>query len=89
MKYIMLEVEEPIHLLLPVVFPNSFVHSEMAKHTIGMLHRVHKWDAKVRSAGEFNPIDCACSGESETLHLEAHPDDSQIILMHDYGFGYL
>ena len=88
MKYVVMEARKGnLRYKFPVMFPNHLVHANVAK-AIARVLRDDGWqDPKPRSAGEYNPITCECHGNSETLKLEAHIDDSGLIANCDYGAG--
>lgn len=92
MKYIIFEV--PMASLvcdMPIIFPNSMAHSEVAAG-FGFIVAAHKWDhnrVKAISAGEFNIDTGECSGRSDSLGLDSRGDvDTRIIAMSDYGGNF-
>lgn len=90
MKYIIFEVTigEELKKEEPVIFPNMFVHEDVAKRICHMLEMEHNFTSVPVSAGEFNPISCECSGKSETLNLKSRPQDSDIVKLCDYGMNF-
>jgi hypothetical protein len=79
MKYIMFEIiGEPMKRFVPIIFPNLLVHKLVEQDIIRTLKR-HNWNATVRSAGQIDLDSGKCFGESETLKVKFHKDDSKII----------
>ncbi len=90
MKYIMIEVTEPVLQLIPIIFPDILVHKMMARVVIGILHRNHDFSGcSVRSAGTINIATGHCYGGSEALGVTAHNDDARIIATYQYTHGIL
>lgn len=86
MKYIMLKiVESEFTRLVPVIFPNSIVHADMAR-AVQSIPGMEL--AVVESAGECRVKDAFCSGASDTLQVKSHgQDDSIVINGMDYFHG--
>lgn len=84
MKYIMLKTD---NILVPIIFPDFMVHSQVAKYMQHMLVRVHEMESEVRSAGNIQMDEVTCHGGSETLNKQFHPKDSDIINTYDYAHG--
>jgi hypothetical protein len=94
MKYIMIETtpqNDQERRFIPVIFPKELVHSEMAKAVGLMLARQGIGPCRIRSAGQvntpFEPGTMQCYGESGTLYVKAHPDDTDIVRLIDYHHG--
>lgn len=85
MKYLILRTEDD--RLVPIIFPNFLVHSEVAKYLGHMLNRVHDWKNEPASAGDIHFSDVTCSGKSETLKLVSNPADADLIESYDYNHG--
>ena len=90
MKYIMVKITgEELDQFVPIIFPNSLVHSEIAKS----IKRMIMWDRReggvtIVSAGDYCIMNRTCSGRSETLGLESRGMvDESIINMNDYHNG--
>jgi hypothetical protein len=80
--------EKGLEQEIPVLFPSLLVHIEVARAMKPCMHRhFENTDISVVSAGDFNAIDCECSGGSETLRVNSRPQDGNIILSHDYLHG--
>jgi len=95
MKYIMLKVihnkENPDGQLMPFIFPEYFNHdemSEMCKHQI-MRTMPHIKTVTIRSAGFINSLNNECHGESITLKVKSHQEDTDVINVYDYSHGLL
>jgi hypothetical protein len=89
MKYVMFRVKYgAVSRDVPVMFPDILVHEEVAKAMIPCLWR-HFDSANISlvSAGDFDQIECKCSGESTSLGLKARPEDGDIILRYAYRHG--
>ncbi len=86
MKYIMfVKPQKHLTLFIPIIFPNLLVHSDMRD----ILCKDSSFaDCSVRSAG-FLAMDGQAHGESESLGVKSHPDDTDIIAMNDYGAGWV
>ncbi len=97
MKYIMMSVHAPdlgFKRLMPVIFPNGLVHSLVynanRRSVIDSFEEVGvSVIVEIRSAGFISLTELICHGGSETLGVEAHPDDSGIIATFDYQGGLL
>ena len=85
MKYIMLKLSD--ERLVPVIFPNSLIHSEMANAVQSMLLQVHELTCEPVSAGDIQFSDVFCSGKSSTLKLDSRPSDAELIEGYDYNHG--
>ncbi len=87
MKYIMfVKPIGGIEHYVPVIFPNFLVHSDVAK---AVLATDQMKDFKVDSAGEYGPLNGACSGKSDTLNVKAKSPRDEVIISHnDYGSGF-
>lgn len=88
MKYVMFEVNgEGGKRKVPIIFPDSLVHSMMAEQFERVLRYTFKGCmAKPVSAGMVS-LTGQCHGESETLKLKADKADSSIINAYDYLHG--
>ena len=73
MKYILLTTRAPKSILIPILFGNDLVHSEVAA--------LHRRTGQVTSAGfvEFVDDEPHAFGRSDSLNIESHPEDSEII----------
>ena len=80
MKYIMIETK--FGQKFPVIFPNHFVHCEIAE----VMTRLY--GGKVVTAGDCN-IEChSTTGKSTSLDLESDEEDFNLINRVDYFHGY-
>jgi len=86
MKYIVLKADD---ILIPVIFPNFMVHSEVARWVGAMLNRVHSMPNEPVSAGETHFTNVKCVGKSITMGLEASPRDAAMIETYDYTHGQM
>jgi hypothetical protein len=96
MKYVVMKVriKGGMDMELPVVFPNSLVHKDMADALRMVIHEsldnvVH---TEPVSAGEVSLFGTGlnCSGYSETLNLHSRGSrDSTLLVGCDYGAGIL
>lgn len=87
MKYIVMQHKfRDLVIEVPVIFPNSLIHEEMA-----VIMKVLLGDtARSVSAGEYSPLDGSCHGKSSTLNLESRGEqDMRLILMYDYLGGFV
>ncbi len=89
MKYIVFERplgDDGMTQKIPIIFPNNLTHSLVAE---AMLTSEELKDAKPVSAGDLSSLgfEDVCSGESQTLKLKSHPDDTMLIRMMDYRHG--
>ena len=84
-KYIMFHVENGLARFIPVIFPDLLAHSQVAEHMLRAMPKGGTW----RSAGSvlFTKNGIICSGRSESMNLESHKDDSDIIAMYNYLHG--
>lgn len=84
-KYIMFQ-DERTGRLAPVIFPNEFVHDEMAEAVI--ISGVGR-PAFMRpiSAGFLDLAVVSTRGHSETLNMQSRPEDARIINTHPYTSG--
>jgi hypothetical protein len=90
MKYVMLKIEEKeITRLVPVIFPDFIIHSDISSAVRSVLKKVHNMDSEVHSAGEINLLDCSCYGESSTLKVKSREEDGDVILRYDYFLGII
>lgn len=82
MKYIMMETLDG--QLIPFLFPDCIVHSEMVKAATYAIHKSTKQYAKPISAG-FVGIDgkVSTSGKSESTGLRARKLDAAYIMLGD------
>lgn len=82
MKYVMLKQKlgGGLYRFEPVIFSQMLIHAEVAKIMIEVL----KPEVfEVHSAGFYEAGRCV--GESSSLKIKSDPQDSQRILMADYG----
>lgn len=89
MKYIMIQAGTAgsTKQLIPIIFPDNLVHREMAECVIHTLRRNHKRRAVIRSAGFIALETTTCFGESESLNVKSHPEDSAVIKAYPYAHG--
>lgn len=90
MKYVCIEVTvSGIKRNLPIIFPNCFVHKDVADYMCVLIGQRQNIDAKPVSAGEVNFVGnrVVVSGESETLGLASRGIDAYLIGMNDYNAG--
>lgn len=80
---------------VPFIFPDSFVHAEIAKRMTHML-LIERPEGVARqvttvSGGFISSLNVggkdACYGESESLKLRSREKDSVLISAHDYLHG--
>lgn len=87
MKYIMLQKHLGNNIIqrIPIIFPSNLVHEDVfyaCKNIEGLE------STEIVSAGDFNTINCKCSGKSETLNVKSDSEeDSTIIFTYDYLYG--
>lgn len=89
LKYIMFECRtDDSKRHVPVIFPEVLTHALMAEALLEYSVEPLFARAKVRSAGfvTVSPL-LHCHGESESLHVRAHPDDERIISTYEYLHG--
>lgn len=84
MKYVIFKTSNGF--LLPVIFPNGFIHADMAL-VVNVLCEENMASRCVPvSAGTIDlGNDFVCSGESETLGLVSRPIDEAVIGLHEQG----
>jgi hypothetical protein len=89
MKYVMLKIKQgSINRLVPIIFPDLLVHSEVAKYIGNMLLRTKTAQAVTPiSAGDIDLNVSLVYGKSETLGLTACEDDSNVIRDYSYFHG--
>ena len=80
MKYVMFTNEEG-HML-PVIFPTSMIHSDMAQYVQHMMMMEENKKVRPVSAG-FVSMKGQTSGRSESLDLDSKPDDAMYITFND------
>lgn len=89
-KYVQFLVElGQTKFLVPVIFPDKLVHSEVAAAMLKCLSR-HFREAVIRtvSAGNINDLDVeSVSGKSDTLGLKSDPNDAKVINGYLYTHG--
>jgi hypothetical protein len=85
MKYVMLKrrLGADMHQLIPIIFPNALVHSDVAEALAAAL----PVPVEIVSAGSVILNDAVCGGNSESLGLSAEPGDAEIINFNDYLHG--
>jgi len=89
MKYIVLRRRGPgdLSVLVPVVFPNNEVHSQVAE---ALLAHATFAGCEVVSAGNCSLMCAGVGGESETLGLSSRGHlDRVLIEACDYGAGII
>lgn len=85
MKYIMVKTKlGEMEALMPIIFPNALTHSLVADAIQAMPGMS---SAEIHSAGFIHLRELHCFGESETLEVASSPQDSAIIIAHDYFHG--
>lgn len=92
MKYVVLEVtSKEVTREIPIIFPESLVHLEVATVVAVLLNDNGKKDVRPVSAGFISCIDFKdinCHGESTSLGLKSRRDeDNRLISMMDYLHG--
>lgn len=90
MKYIMLEMQigEDLYRLVPIIFPNTLVHSEVAEAFISSLEK-DKFVAQVVSAGECTTL-VSVNMDSYSVSLGGvvpNEGDESVINTVDYFHG--
>lgn len=88
MKYVMFKVEMgEVTLCVPFIFPVALSHKDVHQIAFVVVRRTYPTaNIKTRSAG-FYTLGEKAYGESETLKLAHHPEDTAIINTHDYLHG--
>jgi hypothetical protein len=92
MKYIMFRCTsyDGSKIEIPIIFPKMLVHRLVAGQLASMLRNQHNYEeVKVVSAGETNIHCFSCSGKSESLEVEARPQDREMIDQHEFHNGIL
>jgi len=91
MKYVMLSVRVGDTIkLVPIIFPDFLVHSDVADVVKNILSSVHHLAlGPVFSAGDISFEEVECSGESTTLKLKSNPYDSDVIESYSYLHGII
>lgn len=85
MKYIMMKSQiGGITRKIPIIFPDILVHQDVAE-AIRRLPQMRM--SEPDSAGFIQMHNISCHGESETLHITAKDEDSDIISTMDYLHG--
>ena len=74
----------------PVIFPDEFVHLEMAKACMWMQELrgylpVSAGFVQIGGTIAGREFDTTTYGESETLDLKSRPEDAKIITQYEYG----
>lgn len=91
MKYIMFQKSTTLmDHFIPIIFPDELTHAVVAAI---MQCSPELEGFAVRSAGSITiggkimgrQFETYCSGSSETLGLQFHPDDDKIIKLYEYG----
>ncbi len=76
-KYVMIRIEDRLY---PVIFPQEFVHKDMARAIQRALHEQPEFRRcwiEVESAGFVSGLTIhKAFGESESLGIQSHPDDT-------------
>lgn len=90
MKYIMVEVELDSGgcRYVPLIFPEFMVHQDADKWFTLWLRRTHDLVGTTVSAGFYDTRNGNVHGDSETLKLKSHGDDTAIIASYGYLHGY-
>lgn len=89
-KYVMFETKiAGCSAMVPVVFPDKLVHKDVVEHMRHLLGRTFKGaSCRPVSAGKIEHVIVdGLGGDSETLGLKAHEDDSKIIEAYSYFHG--
>lgn len=87
MKYIVFErqIENNMVEVIPVIFPNSLVHSEVSEAIIKVIENSHKATVVTPvTAGFVNIMSSKVYSSSETLKLASTPSDALLMQMVDY-----
>lgn len=90
MKYIMFRCKsyDGMQIDVPVIFPKMLVHKLVAGQLASMLRNQHNYEeVRVVGAGETNIHCFSCSGKSETIGVEARPQDRDVIDGYDHHCG--
>ncbi len=80
MKYVMFQNDEG-HML-PVIFPNAMIHSDMAEYIQHMMLMKEDQHIEPVSAG-FVSMKGQVSGRSESLDLDSREEDAMYITFND------
>jgi hypothetical protein len=90
-KYIMvLNKIGDTRFLVPVIFPDKLVHSQVYAQTRTIMPGWQFDGVKAISAGKIEHIELdGLGGESETLNLKSRPDDRGVIENYSYEHGIL
>lgn len=87
MKYITFSVEiNDTKIIVPFIFSSMLVHRDMTDNCRVIKRTFPTAKVTLRSAGMVNSS-LECSGESETLNISSHPDDTRILQSYDYCHG--
>lgn len=87
MKYIVFErqIENNMVEVIPVIFPNSLVHSEVSEAIVKLIEKSHKATIVTPvTAGFVNILSSKVYSGSETLKLASTPSDALLMQMVDY-----
>lgn len=76
MKYIIIETQKG---MIPFIFPNCLLHSEIACQMKNYLERAYSNVIDIKSAGFWDVNLRQCYGESMSLNLKSSPEDTVII----------
>lgn len=80
MKYVMFRVQKPVVYYFPIIFPEILTHLGIAEAMKGVQFGVEKLEPV--SAGFIDLMTGQCYGESESLGMGVHPDDTSITVTH-------
>lgn len=90
-KYIIVEnlmTQGGTRFLIPVIFPDKLVHSDVYKHLRPLMPGWRGQGCKAFSAGKIEHLRVqGLGGESETLNIKSHPEDERIITNYSYLHG--
>jgi len=88
MKYIMLQHRNgAFDTPLPIIFPDIFVHKDMAQIMTHQLIKQGPGEITVLSAGFIDPASCRCFGESTSLKVKSMPSDEITIRSYNFVTG--
>lgn len=93
MKYVMALLKhrkDPTYSrYVPLIFPDPLVHAVMAENLTHALYQqvdTEVYAVRIVSAGSIND-QWECYGKSESLRLDSHPDDTDIVRTYGYFHG--
>jgi hypothetical protein len=81
------DVGQGLKRQIPIIFPDSLIHKDMAEATEPIVRRCCNSNVKLISAGNISSVTQEVSGKSTTLNIESNSEDSSTISMYDYYHG--